>query len=215
MLRLERYGRGGDVLLRELRLMDPGDGLSSSVIWAFYIRAWTVVQYFSLELVERVSSCFDLDGHCRFPVVYGIRCRRLGVYSGASGTVVDIWWGKGESRCFTVGTRLGCCCEWSCRIWCWASLLFCRWVYIYIYIYIYIYMFVYKSMCVHILPHHTTHTHTHTQRRGMSLPSVGYFKRSFHLQVPERFICRWRLSCYPVSNHCRTTGVTTYRFDIN
>jgi hypothetical protein len=90
MMRRERHGRGGDVLLRELRLMDPGGGLSSSAICAFYIREWTLVQCFSLALVERVSSCFDLDGHCRLSVVYGMCCRRLGVYSGASGTVVDM-----------------------------------------------------------------------------------------------------------------------------
>jgi hypothetical protein len=35
MLRCVRHGRGGDVLLRELRLMDSGGGLSSSVIRAF------------------------------------------------------------------------------------------------------------------------------------------------------------------------------------
>jgi hypothetical protein len=70
--------------------MDPGGGLSISVMGAFYICAWTVVHCFSLVLVEHVSSCFDLDGHCRFSVVYGMCCHRLGVYSGASGTVVDI-----------------------------------------------------------------------------------------------------------------------------
>jgi hypothetical protein len=69
MLRHKRHGCGGDVLLRELRLMDPSGGLSSSVICAFYIHAWTVVHCFSLLLVECVSSCFDLDGHCRFSVV--------------------------------------------------------------------------------------------------------------------------------------------------
>jgi hypothetical protein len=37
MLRRERQGRGGDVLLRELRLMEAGGGLSSGVICAFYI----------------------------------------------------------------------------------------------------------------------------------------------------------------------------------
>jgi hypothetical protein len=89
MLRCERHGSGGDVLLRELRLMDPGGGLTSSAICAFYIRAWTVVHCFPLVLVERVSSCFDLDGHCRFSVVYGMCCRRLGVYSSASGTWDD------------------------------------------------------------------------------------------------------------------------------
>jgi hypothetical protein len=36
MLRRERHGRGGDILLRELHLMDPGGGLSSSAICAFY-----------------------------------------------------------------------------------------------------------------------------------------------------------------------------------
>jgi hypothetical protein len=45
MLWRERHGHGGDVLLRELRLMDSGGGLSSSVICAFYIRAWTVVHW--------------------------------------------------------------------------------------------------------------------------------------------------------------------------
>jgi hypothetical protein len=56
VLRLERHGRGGDVLLRELHLMDPGGGLSSSVICAFCIRAWIVVQCFSLVvMVECVS----------------------------------------------------------------------------------------------------------------------------------------------------------------
>jgi hypothetical protein len=55
-----------------------------------YIRTWTVVHCFPLELVERVSSCFELDGHCRLAVVDGMCCRRLGVYSGASGTVVEI-----------------------------------------------------------------------------------------------------------------------------
>jgi hypothetical protein len=59
MLRRERHGRGGDVLLRELRLMDPGGGLSSSAICVFYIRAWTVVHCFCLVLVERASCCFD------------------------------------------------------------------------------------------------------------------------------------------------------------
>jgi hypothetical protein len=44
----------------------------------------------SLVLVERPFSCFDLDGRCGFSVVYGMCCRRLGVYSGASGTVVNI-----------------------------------------------------------------------------------------------------------------------------
>jgi hypothetical protein len=55
-----------------------------------YIRAWTVVHCLSLALVERVSSCFELGGHCRFTVVDGMCCSRLGVYCGASGTVVDI-----------------------------------------------------------------------------------------------------------------------------
>jgi hypothetical protein len=69
-----------------------GGGLSSSVICAYYtyIRAWTVVHCFPLALVERVSFCFELDGHCRLAVVYRMCCRRLGVDSGASGTVVDI-----------------------------------------------------------------------------------------------------------------------------
>jgi hypothetical protein len=57
-------GRGGDALLRVLCLMEPrgeaGGGLSSSVICAFYIH----VHCLSLVLVERVSSCFELDGHC-------------------------------------------------------------------------------------------------------------------------------------------------------
>jgi hypothetical protein len=35
MLRRERHGHGGDGVLRELRLMDPGGGLSSSAICAF------------------------------------------------------------------------------------------------------------------------------------------------------------------------------------
>jgi hypothetical protein len=78
MLRRERHGRGGDVLLRELRLMDPGGGLSSSAIFAFYIRAWTVVHCFCLVLVERVSCCLDSDGHCQLSAVYGMCCRRLG-----------------------------------------------------------------------------------------------------------------------------------------
>jgi hypothetical protein len=90
MLRRKWHGRGGDVLLRELRLMDPSGGLLISAICAFYIRAWTVVHCFFLVLVERVSSCFDLDGHCRLSVVYGMCCHWLGVYSGASGTVVDL-----------------------------------------------------------------------------------------------------------------------------
>jgi hypothetical protein len=63
MLWHERHGRGGDLLPKELCLMDPGGGLSSSTICAFYIHAWIVMQYFSLVLVERVSPCFDLDGH--------------------------------------------------------------------------------------------------------------------------------------------------------
>jgi hypothetical protein len=69
--------------------MDPGGGLSSSAICAF-ISVRGLWYTFFLVLVERVFSCFDLDGHCRFWVVYGMCCRRLGVYSGASGTVVDI-----------------------------------------------------------------------------------------------------------------------------
>jgi hypothetical protein len=40
-VRRERHGRGGDVLLRVLRLMEPGveagGGLTSSAICAFYI----------------------------------------------------------------------------------------------------------------------------------------------------------------------------------
>jgi hypothetical protein len=71
--------------------VDAGGGLSSGVICGFYISV-RGLQYtvFPLALVERVSACFELDGHCRFLVVDGMCCRRLGVYSGASGTVVDI-----------------------------------------------------------------------------------------------------------------------------
>jgi hypothetical protein len=45
---------------------------------------------------ERVSSCYELDGHCRFVIVDRMCCHRLGVYCSVSGMVVDIRLGKGK-----------------------------------------------------------------------------------------------------------------------
>jgi hypothetical protein len=80
-----------------------------------YTRAWTVVHCLSLELLERVSSCFELDGHCRFTIGRNVlsqtgcllRCVR---YSGRYTTGV-----RESESLFYCRAAVGSCCEKSCQ----------------------------------------------------------------------------------------------------